>query len=307
MYYSLYNSTISSIFKICECSLYHHLERRWFTEQVLNLAFAYLSLFILFVFLEFYLLFLLGFYLLSYYVYHIIDIYKQHDIGTIKEKDFLAMLVRTIMELSEPEIIKYNINHKERKEKELVLWAFLYKIKVIMTNVILKFIAKKAFMRSSFRLYTPFIASLGTGLWDGIVYYKTIRDSQYKIMVRLVVLYLWENKKHLLIQEHYTKFILARYLDYGEYNNNFDYLLEKIYTVTAFNYTVNDSIDEKHIQSNDKYFILLLYALKEKRLLKKETLILNQIEDKESFTMLLKAMKQGDMGYLYHYIDEKII
>ncbi|MDQ7046408.1 MAG: hypothetical protein Q9M39_01810 [Sulfurovum sp.] len=276
-------------------------------EVTLSLVFAYVSLFILFVFLEFYLLFLLGFYLLSYYVYHIIDIYKQHNIGTIKEKEFLAMLVRTVMELSEPEIVKYNINHKERKEKALVLWAFVYKVKVIMTNFILKFIAKKVFTRSSFRLYTPYIASLGTGLWDGIVYYKTIRHSQYKIMVRLVVLYLWEHKQSLLIGEHYTKLILARYLDYGEYNNNFDYLLEKIHRETAFNYVINDYIDETHLQSNDKYFILLLYALKEKRQVKKESLIIHQIDDKELFKKLLNALKQGDTPYVYQYIDEKVI
>lgn len=285
--------------------IYIELEYNIFNMSQLSMyaILVYVLVLVLFVALEFYLLFLLGFYLLSYYIYHLSYIYQQHSNTTIKEKEFLAMLVRTVMELSEPDIVKYNINHKEDRDKGLLLWALVYKLKIVMTNFALKFIARKAFSRSSFRVLTPYIAAVGTGLWDSIVFYRTIRHSQYKMQVRLVILYLWENKKEMLQDEYYTKVILARYNLYGEYNNNFDYLLGKIHEETQFEYVSAEYLDEQNISHVNRDFALLLYAMKEKIYTKKEKSVISKIDYDNMLVRLSKALKSGDSEYLYAYID----
>ena len=272
----------------------------------LEIIWGYIALVVLFVFLEFYLLFLLGFYLLSYQLYHVLEIYKKSHIHTMEDREFLAMLVRTVMELPEPEIVRYDINHKENGDQEWFMWAFFYKLKVVMTNFILKFIVKKALTRSSLRLYTPYVATLGTGAWDGIIFYRTIKDSQYKIVVRLILLYLLEHKSILLSQENYIKAILIRYFHYGEYNNNFDYLLSEIYAISSFDYVVLDIVKEDILKEVNNSFLLLLYALKEKKYTKKEKLIIEQLSNKEEFNLLKKSLRRADFNYLYNYIDSQI-
>jgi len=272
----------------------------------LEIIWGYIALVILFVFLEFYLLFLLGFYLLSYYLYYVLKIYKESHIDAVEDKEFLAMLVRTVMELPEPEIVRYDINHKENGDQEWFIWAFFYKLKVVMTNFILKFIVKKALTRSSLRLYTPYVATLGTGVWDGIVFYKTIKDSQYKIVVRLVLLYLLEHKRVLLSQENYIKAIIIRYFHYCEYNNNFDYILSEIYTITSFDYVVSEILKDDILNKVNNNFLLLLYALKEKKYTKKEKLIIKKLGNQEEFKLLRESLVKADFNYLYYYIDSKI-
>jgi hypothetical protein len=225
---------------------------------------------------------------------------------SIKDKNFLEMLSRTVMELQEPEVIKYNINHKENSDKELLLWGLLYKLKVVMTNMVLKFIIKKVLTRSSFRIYTPYIATIGTGLWDGIVFYKTMRESQYKIIARLVILYLLEHKENLLIEQNYIKVILARYFYYGEYNNNLDYLLGQIYKKVNFNYIPKEYLNDNNLKLVNRNFLLLLYALKEKKYTRKEKEIIEKIDDNSQFKLLQQALKSADCHYLYKYIDSEI-
>ena len=285
--------------------IYMELEYHIFSFDTVSvwLLVGYLVVFLFFVFLEFYLLFLLGFYLLSYFIHHLVILYNEKHTEHIQEKGFLMMLVRTVMELPEPDIIRYNINHKEDKDNALLVWTLLYKLKVIMTNLVLKFVAKKAFTRTSFRLYTPYIAALGTGLWDGIVFYKTMRHSQYKLMVRLVVIYLWEQKKALLMQESYTKVLLARYFYYGEYNSNLDYLLTQIYETQAFTYSSEAYKEEESLHKVDKNFIALLYALKEKRYTKKEREVIAMLGIKEQERVISKALKRGDFTYLFGVVD----
>ena len=252
--------------------------------------------------IEFYLLFALGFYLLSYYIYHIYHMYRD-EVGYIKEEAFLAMLGRTVMELPEKNIVKFNVDHQEHSDRERLMWALLYKIKVVLTNVVLKFAMKKILTRTSFRVYSPYVAALGTGAWDAFVFYKTAKESHYKITVRFVILYLLAHKRELLLKEVHLKAILARYFYYGEYNNNFDFFLTKLYEIQPFHYTKEEYLAASVIQKSDPELLLLLYAFKEKMHGKREKEITRSLEQDAELLRLRSAFRSGDLAYLYAYVE----
>ncbi|MEA2047734.1 MAG: hypothetical protein U9O64_04725 [Campylobacterota bacterium] len=266
----------------------------------LNALFYGIGLLVL-ICLEFYLLFLLSFYLLSYYFYHLYHISPQENM--MQERAFIAMMSRTVMELSEGHVQKFNIDHKELNDKQIALLALVYKMKVVVTNAVLKFVAKKALTRTSLRLYTPYVAALGTGLWDAFVFYRVIKDAQYKIMVRYTIRYLLEHKKYLVSQEYNIKAILSRYYHYGEYNNNLDYLLEEIYRCKVFDYKKTDFLKDEVYEKCDEDFLLLLFAFKEKIHSQKERKIIQRINKNKTIKSIRKALQQGDMAYLKGYID----
>jgi len=252
--------------------------------------------------IEFYLLFILGFYLLSYYIYHIYHMYRD-EVGYIKEEAFLAMLGRTVMELPEKNIVKFNVDHQEHSDRERLIWALLYKIKVVLTNAVLKFAMKKILTRTSFRVYSPYVAALGTGAWDAFVFYKTAKESHYKITVRFVILYLLAHKQELLLKEVHLKAMLARYFYYGEYNNNFDFLLTQLYEVRPFHYSKEAYLDPTVIQKSNPKLLLLLYAFKEKIYTKREKEIIKTLDSEGQGIKLRRAFRFGDLAYLYAYVS----
>jgi len=270
-----------------------------------DIVLAYLLLFVLFVFLEFYLLFLLGFYLLAKELHHIVCFYHQHHTLSLKEQPFLAMLVRTIMELPEPQVKRYAIDHRIhfKQERHLFLWTLLYKVKVIMTNLVLKFIAKRVLTRTSLRIYTPYISAVGTALWDGIVFYKTLQESHYKIVVRLAIEMLYERKHHLLKKEAYWRVLLARYLYYGEYHHNLEYLIDKLSLEQSRLGEVESFVDSKWLFEVDRGYVILLYAFKALPLNKKEKEVLVHLGVLEEFKALKEAFKKADISTIEALID----
>ena len=282
------------------------MEIKWeiFNFESLNLmhVLLYTMVFLLLVFLEFYFLFMLSFYVLSYYFYHLYHINNKENI--MKEREFIAMMSRTVMELSEDDAQKFNIDHKEINNRQIALFALVYKMKVVLTNFALKFAAKKVLTRTSLRLYTPYVAALGTGLWDAFVFYRVIKHAQYKIMVRYTIEYLLEHKKCFLTQEYHTKAILLRYYHYAEYNNNFDYLLEEVYKVKAFDYEKTDFLKDEIYEKCNKDFLLLLFAFKEKIHSKKERKIIHNINKDKTINDIRKALSSGDMEFMKSYIDK---
>ncbi len=282
------------------------LELKWqiFSFENINLIniFIYAITLTFLIFLEFYFLFLLSFYILAYYFYNLTHINNQKN--SMSEEAFLAMMSRTTMELSEGYEENFNIEHKELSNKKIAIFTLMYKIKVVATNFVLKFIAKKALTRTSFRLYTPYVAALGTGVWDAVVFYKVIKHAQYKIMVRYAILYLIEHKMMLLSKEENIKAILSRYYYYSEYNNNFAFLLHSIYEHTPFDYNKELFLEKDVYEQCNTPLLLLLFAYKEKIHTKIEKEIIKSIDQKTALHTLRKAFKSGDYEYIKHYIDE---
>ena len=281
------------------------LELKWhiFSFQNINLMniIVYTITLALLIFLEFYFLFLLSFYILAYYFYHLSHIHTQKS--SMSEETFLAMMSRTTMELSEGYEQKFNIEHKELSNKEIAVFTLMYKIKVVATNIVLKFLAKKALTRTSFRLYTPYVAALGTGIWDAVVFYRVIKHAQYKIMVRYSILYLIKYKMILLSKESNIKAILSRYYYYSEYNNNFDFLLHSIHAVAPFNYDKESFLAQDVYAQCNSELLLLLFAYKEKIHTKKEREMIRNIDQETTLNALRKAFRGGDYEYIKRYID----
>jgi hypothetical protein len=269
----------------------------------LNLTIYLFSLTIL-IFLEFYLLFILGFYTIAYIIYHL-KYFDEMHISAITQCDFLALFSRTIMELPEEKEKgeKFNINHHELSNKDLLIFSLFYKMKVVASNFILKFLSKRILTRSSFRVYSPYIAAVGTGAWDAFVFHKTIKHAKYKIMVRYTIQQLIVHKKSLITNEHNIKAILARYHHYSEYNNNLSYLLSTISQYTEIDYTKDDYLDEKtYIQCN-KNLLILLFSFKESIHNKYERKLINSIASISQIKVLRTALSSGDIKYINTFIN----
>jgi len=268
-----------------------------FTQPTLQSVTLYLLVTTASVFLEFYFLFLLGFITLAYYIHHLYLIDKAH--WHISQEEFVATLVRSVMELPEKKIIKYNLNPYEYQEARILLLSLIYKAKVILTNMVAKFIVKKALSRSSLRIYSAYVAALVTGIWDALIFVKTIGESRYKIMVRFMVLYLLEHKKELLLEEQSIKMILFRYYYFGEYNNNFDRLLQEIYSLKAFEYEKETFLNA--LPSHTKLFALF-FAFKFKTFTSKEKALMQAFDILQEVKTLRKMIKKSEMSSLQEYI-----
>jgi hypothetical protein len=259
--------------------------------------------------LEFYTLFILSFKLLAYYFYHLYKINNQHkiDYPSIEEKDFVAMLTRTVMEFSHGYEENFNVNHKEVKNRDIFIIGILYKLKVVISNFILKFIAKKILTRTSLRLYTPYIASIGTGLWDAFIFYKVIKNTHYKIMVRYSILYLIRKDINYILTDNHIKAILARYYYYGEYNNNISYLLHSIYQINKFSFSKEEYLKQDILDKIPKEFIIFLFATKDTLLSIKERRLIKDINQNNSLQKLQNAFRKGDYNYIMRYVDNMLM
>ena len=262
----------------------------------------YIFIFTVLVFFEFYLLFLLGFYMIAYYIYNFYHI-NNKVMNDVAEKEFLGMLSRTIMELPEKSEEKYNIDHHKNQNVDLMAIGVLYKLKVVASNLLLKLVARRVLARTVFRLYTPYIAAVGTGVWDAIIFYKTIKHSQYKIMVRYAILLILENKKDEIIKSKNVKAILLRYHRYSEYNNNFDFLLSEIHKEISFNYAKESFLRESVRSKCNQKLLILLFSFKEKMHTKEENKEIREILDSSLLKEIRRALKNGDTAYLESFIE----
>ena len=262
----------------------------------------YLFVLIVLVTLEFYLLFILGFYTIAYYIYHlkhIEEIESQH----LKQTEFLALFARVVMELPEHDTPKHTIEYHQLSNINIATFTVVYKLKVVVSNFFLKFIMKRILVKSSFRVYTPYIATLGTGLWDAIVFYKTIKHSQYKVMVRYTIDYLLLHKKALLLKDVNIRAILNRYYYYGEYSNNLDYLLNQLLQSTNRHFEEESYIDIHVTQTCHHQLLLLIYAFKEKLHTKKERQIIKSINTNKTIERVREALKSGNTKKIREFID----
>lgn len=268
----------------------------------LHITLYFISL-ILLLFVEFYLLFLLGFYAIAYTIFHLHHI-KEINAIHLNEKDFLMLFSRTIMELNEEKITQYPINHSSLNNFDILLFSLLYKLKVMLSNFLLKFITKRLLTRSSFRLYTPYIATLGTGIWDAVVFYKTIKHAHYKIMVRYTIDQLIKHKLPLLLQTKNTQAILARYYYYGQYSHNFDYLLDHIAQHKEINYTEEIYLEETNNQKANQKLLLLLLCFQESIPHKKERQLIKSLNQKKQMKTLKKYLQRGNINEINAYISQ---
>lgn len=258
----------------------------------------YLFVLVASVFLEFYFLFLLGFATLGYYIHHLYLIDRRiHRLG---EPEFRASLIRTAMELPEKKIVSYNVDPYEYKEKKILLLTLLYKAKVVLTNVVAKFLLKKLLSRTSLRGFSAFIAAPITGAWDAAIFLQTMRRARYKLVVRFVMRYLLSTKMPLLIR--HTRMTLLRYYYFGEYCNNFNMLLQRIYQQAPFTDTKEEYLAEDITEGSARLFALLL-AFKQSSFTSKEKELAVKLGINDEVKRIQTLIKQADIVSIQDIVD----
>jgi len=98
------------------------------------------------------------------------------------EYDIDKMMVRSALELNDPAIEYLGISpHKHISKKWLVFTAFLYKVKIITTSIILKLILRKIAARYGVRVSFIWISIPVTAIWDAIVMYQVLKDAKLRL------------------------------------------------------------------------------------------------------------------------------
>lgn len=140
-----------------------------------------LTLNILFIGLELFLLFEMGFVTTALLINR--ASVENHFCDKMK-----ASLVRAVMELSEPMENIHGIKPYKELSKFRYIKVALYSGKDILSNFVIKALLQKSVSRSSVRVYIPLVSTLITGFWDAWVQQKALREVRLRISARIYVL-----------------------------------------------------------------------------------------------------------------------
>lgn len=98
------------------------------------------------------------------------------------EYDVKNMMVRSALELEDPAVEYLGIDpQKYISKKWLIARAVLYKAKIALTSIIIRFILKKIAMRYGLRVGFIWIAIPVTAVWDAVVMHRTIKDAKLRL------------------------------------------------------------------------------------------------------------------------------
>ena len=236
--------------------------------DVLNII-IYIFILIVSVILEFYFLYIIGFKIISKIIFVENKLLKIK----INEDTFFQTLARSSIEYPEPNKNLYGINTSKYKSKNKFLITFIYKIKIMLSNFILKLIIKKLLSRGAFRGLASFVAIPVTGLWDAFIVSKIIKEVKFKIKTNIKILKLLEIERKNIEEE--LKILSFRILLYGEYNYNLEYLLnEMIYKNNGNFKFIEDEVENyfniNFVKKENINFVIEIFSFKQKKLNKRE-------------------------------------
>ncbi|TGN14313.1 LBF_2804 family protein [Leptospira ilyithenensis] len=143
-----------------------------------------LLLIVFFTLIEFYLLFKLGLY----------ESYRIAELANIELEDepelvtpIPGMLARIALEIPDPELRLFGIDPYQRlNRRTLALKTLLYKIKVILSNILAKFALKALIGRGSLRLYIEYVSAPITGFWDAYVTFLILKELRMRVITRKI-------------------------------------------------------------------------------------------------------------------------
>ncbi|MDP2339884.1 MAG: hypothetical protein Q8O67_02915 [Deltaproteobacteria bacterium] len=94
----------------------------------------------------------------------------------------LTSLARAALEVPNPPTSAFGVNpHREANKLLLIGAAVIYKLKVSVTNVVIKQVVRRALGRAAVRSFLPFLAIPGTALWDFLVCRVVLREARVRI------------------------------------------------------------------------------------------------------------------------------
>ena len=118
----------------------------------------------------------------TYTLAHLTGYDGNHEANLPPEYDIKKMMVRSALELDDPNIEYLGISpHKHISKKWLVVTALLYKAKIMLTSLVIKLALKKVLARYGVRVSWVWISIPVTAIWDAIVMYKVIKDARLRL------------------------------------------------------------------------------------------------------------------------------
>ena len=105
------------------------------------------------------------------------------DLNAFDQKDTMAnILARAALEIPDPAIQYLNIDPlKHAPKTKLLLLSLLYKAKVMLSGLIIKFLFVRIFGKGGSRLGFTWVAIPITGLWDAFVMYKVAKETRLRL------------------------------------------------------------------------------------------------------------------------------
>jgi hypothetical protein len=108
--------------------------------------------------------------------------YHNHDEHSSDTDSVPNMLARAALEVPDPVIHYLGIDPLKHVPKtQLLLVGILYKVKVLLSSLLVKYILVRIFGKGSSRLGFAWVAIPVTGIWDAVVMYKVAKEARLRL------------------------------------------------------------------------------------------------------------------------------
>lgn len=113
-----------------------------------------------------------------------IALFRDDDDATDNEDEmFAAVLARAALEIPNPPRPLFGIDpRREASKTRLLLATVLYKLKVALTNFLLRRLLVRVFGRAGMRSWIPFVSVPITAMWDAFVCRRALREARLRAM-----------------------------------------------------------------------------------------------------------------------------
>jgi len=152
---------------------------------------------------------------IEFYLLFIIAIKAVHEVSEMinihaNKKDFLQngpfnvtnILARAALELPDPEMKILGIDPFEQiSKRNLLILGLLYKVRIFLTNFILKFLLRKSFGETIARISINYIALPVECFWNGMVIHRVVREARLRLFGFALSNHIADN----LLHDHLTE------------------------------------------------------------------------------------------------------
>jgi hypothetical protein len=108
-----------------------------------------------------------------------LDLFPDQDDG----KALAGAMARAALELPNPTATLFGVNpHREASRFRLVVASLAYKLKISVSNFLLKALVRRALGRAFVRSWLPFVAVPITAAWNGFVCWLIMREARIRAM-----------------------------------------------------------------------------------------------------------------------------
>jgi hypothetical protein len=147
---------------------------------------------------------------IEFYLLFIVAIKSVHEVSELinihaHKKDFLHagpfnvtnILARAALELPDPEMKILGIDPFEQiSKRNLLILGLLYKLRIFLTNFILKFLLRKGFGGIIAGISINYIALPVECFWNGMVIYRVVREARLRLFGFALSNYIADNLLH---------------------------------------------------------------------------------------------------------------